>query len=104
MAWIAVNKNGDETLFENKPERNEDKGCWEAIYDNALYKPTGFIELPKGFINKSFRCKLTWNNEAVEIKYETNNIFGYEDFIYRNLRPCIVTRGEILYGSTNKQR
>lgn len=45
MAWIAVNKNGDEILFENKPERNENKGCWEAAYDKVLDKPSGYIEL-----------------------------------------------------------
>lgn len=101
MAWIAVNKNGDEILFENKPERNENKGCWEAAYDKVLDKPSGYIELPKGFINWP-RRKLTWKDEPLEIKFKINN--GYEQYIYRNLRPCIVTRGEILYGSTNKQR
>lgn len=101
MAWIAVNKNGDEILFENKPEGNENKGCWEAAYDKVLDKPSGYIELPKGFINWP-RRKLTWKDEPLEIKFKINN--GYEQYIYRNLRPCIVTRGEILYGSTNKQR
>lgn len=101
MAWIAVNKNGDKILFENKPERNENKGCWEVAYDKVLDKPSGYIELPKGFINWP-RRKLTWKDEPLEIKVEIN--YGYEQYIYRNLRPCIVTRGEILYGSTNKQR
>ena len=59
MAWIAANKNGDETLYENKPERNENKGCWEAAYDKVLDKLFGYIELPKGFIKNFFRCKLT---------------------------------------------
>lgn len=101
MVWIAVNKNGNETLYENKPERNRNKGCWEATYDKALGKTSQYIELPKGFIKKMFRRKLTWNDEAVEIK---PNLIGYEQYIYRRLTPCIVTRGEKGYGSTNKQR
>lgn len=101
MAWIAVNKNGDEILFENKPERNENKGCWEAAYDKVLDKPSGYIELPKGFINWP-RRKLTWKDEPLEIKFKINN--GYEQYIYRNLRPRIFTRGKGGYGSTNKQR
>lgn len=94
MAWIAANKNGDETLYENKPERNENKGCWEATYYKALRKTSQYIELPKGFIKKMFRRKLTWNDEAVEIKPNTSNIYGYEHYIYRRLTPCIVTRGD----------
>ena len=59
MAWIAVDKNGDEYIYEYKPTKY--KTDWSIRGDS-------FVELPKGSIKKLIGRDLTWDNEAVEIK------------------------------------
>lgn len=72
--WLVVSKDGTEFIFEIEPyrcpcdaENPDDKfywdyGCWN--YGSAR----GYIELPKGSIEKLIGKKLTWNDEPVKLK------------------------------------
>lgn len=57
MAWLAVDKNGDEHIYSTEPERNGD------MFTN-LGK---FVQLPKGSIEKLIGKPLAWEDEPVEI-------------------------------------
>ena len=64
MAWIAVDEDGSEWVYECEPVRNKyDRGIWvcEDMIDNLVL-------IPKGTIKKLIGRDLTWDNEAVEIK------------------------------------
>lgn len=63
MAWVAVDKNGCEYIFNYKPVREElyfecDESYYESIY----------IKLPKCSIKKLIGRELTWDDEPVELK------------------------------------
>lgn len=62
MAWVAVNKNGDEVLFDFEPERYNDFFWVEDVGDD--------IYLPKGTIKKLIGRDLTWEDNPVELKEE----------------------------------
>lgn len=62
MAWVAVNKNGDEVLFDFEPERYNDF-FWVADVGDDIY-------LPKGSIKKLIGRDLTWEDNPVELKEE----------------------------------
>lgn len=62
MAWIAVNKNGKEIIFDFKPERYNDF-FWVVDVGDDVY-------LPKGTIKKLIGRDLNWNDEPVELKEE----------------------------------
>ena len=59
MAWLAVDKDGAEGVYEERPERVEIQAWWS--YD-------GSVRLPKGSIKKLIGRELTWQDEPVEIK------------------------------------
>ena len=62
MAWLAVDKDGTETIFNLKPSKND----WRSSWENG--KPYGNrINLTKGTIEKFIGKKLTWDDEPVEI-------------------------------------
>lgn len=77
MAWIAVNKDGSETIFAFRPYRKDPdiSRCklWEPEYwsdeNSSEYdnEDTGII-LPKGSIKKLTGKDLTWNDESIELK------------------------------------
>jgi hypothetical protein len=60
MAWLSVDKNGDENISNNKPWRSGAKGfnSWDT-HDPLVY-------LPKGSIKRLIGCELTWGDEPVE--------------------------------------
>lgn len=59
MAWVAVDKNGDEYVWGDKPRR----------MGNEFWIHYQLIEqLPKGSIEKLINRKLTWEDEPVELK------------------------------------
>ena len=67
MAWVAVNKNGAEYIYEEIPERCFGLQCGptfcecqERIYDS--------IKLPHGSIKKLIGRELSWNDEPIELK------------------------------------
>lgn len=69
MAWLAVDKDGQEYLYLDKPERHIhynvfksdeiDFEIWVSYGDN--------VKLSKGSIEKLMGRKLTWDDEPVEI-------------------------------------
>ena len=57
MAWLAVDKDGDEYVYDSEPLR-----------DDTLFTNYGkYVELPKGSIKKLIGNPLTWDDEPVEI-------------------------------------
>lgn len=70
MAWLAVNKNGQEMIFPNKPIRYRNE--WSDEHDIFIEGEYGIVEmeikLPSGTIEKIIGRPLTWNDEPVEIK------------------------------------
>lgn len=66
MAWLAVNLDGSEVLFDNinKPEKRP-HGSWTNYYDR--------VYLSKDSIKRLIGCELTWYNEPVEFTEEVMN-------------------------------
>ncbi len=63
MAWLAVDRDGGETVFENRPCRR-DEGFWEdpgSTYGTYLYLPYGTIKVLIG-------RELAWDDEPVELR------------------------------------
>lgn len=61
MAWLAVDKDGEEGAYQYKPIRIELLGGTFVCED-------GTVVLPKGTIEKLIGYSLTWEDEPVEIK------------------------------------
>jgi hypothetical protein len=61
MAWIAVDKNGDEYMYENSPERNEFNRWYDVINQSF------WLEVPKGTSLKLTGKQLTWDDEPFEL-------------------------------------
>lgn len=59
MAWLAVNRNGDETIFSICPTR------YSGAFLCGIYPS---VYLPKGSIHKLIGRTLTWEDEPVEIE------------------------------------
>lgn len=64
MAWLCVDKDGTEVVFNKKPVR--DTGYWKF----STYDYNHYVCLPKGSIKKLIGRELTWNDEPVELKEE----------------------------------
>jgi hypothetical protein len=67
MAWVAVDKNGEEAIYSTKPIRGtnrlkNNKEMWTLSCMGAHY-----ISLPKGSIKKLIGKDLTWGDEPVKI-------------------------------------
>lgn len=62
MAWVAIDKNGDEYVYSYKPYRDCAKGLEVWMLDGCC------VELPKGSIKKLIGKELNWNDEPVELK------------------------------------
>lgn len=60
MAYVVVDKEKREWIFNAFPEKLIEFGYWTSDED--------FIELPKGSIKKLIGRTLTWEDEPVEIK------------------------------------
>ncbi len=60
MAWLAVDKDGTETIFSGEPFRDGD--IWRPSYQYDQC-----VDIPKGTIKKILGHKLTWKDESVEI-------------------------------------
>lgn len=64
MAWICVDENGQEMIFDSKPYRTSnriDGEYWKS--DMAAY----YMDLPKGTIFKLVGKELTWEDEPIEL-------------------------------------
>jgi hypothetical protein len=60
MAWLAVDEDGEEYIYETLPERDGDLWNGKGIH---------FL-LPKGSIQKLIGKQLTWDDEPFELKDE----------------------------------
>ena len=67
MAWVAVDKNGEEVIYSIEPIRgtNEIKRNTEIWVLHRIGEH--YIYLPKGSIKKLIGKNLTWDDEPVEI-------------------------------------
>ena len=66
MAYVAIDQNGSEIVYECKPIRTEITHEWELEdYDHD------YVRLPKGSIEKLIGHKLTWEDEPVELKEQS---------------------------------
>lgn len=60
--YAAVDEDGAEWIYAEEPDRRILAGIW--------YVGEGFVELPKGSIEKLIGKKITWEDEPVELKEE----------------------------------
>lgn len=69
MAWLVVNKNGEEIINKTPPKRDFEVGEWDCFAENvAGWYDDYSIFLPKGSIKKLIGRDLTWEDEPVELK------------------------------------
>lgn len=61
MAWLAVDSDGKEIIFQFCPKKTET--CYIPLYPYSMW-----IVFPKGSIEKLIGRKLTWKDEPVELK------------------------------------
>lgn len=66
MAWLAVDRDGEECIYERKPIRVEYYGgMWICEKGSNIN-----IRLPHGSIQKLIGRSLTWQDDPVELKGE----------------------------------
>ena len=70
MAWVAVDKDGRECIYQFRPKRGNNefrpkRGNSQFI---PLYEYSMWMALPKGSIKKLIGRELKWNDNPVEIK------------------------------------
>ena len=63
MAWVAVDKDGRECIYQFRPKRRGNQ--FIPIYAYSMW-----LALPKGSIKKLIGRDLDWNDEPVELKEE----------------------------------
>jgi hypothetical protein len=64
MAWLAVNKDGQELIFEDQPQRNSES-FW--FVDAGIFNSRDCVGLPKGTIKKILGYSMKWEDEPIEI-------------------------------------
>lgn len=62
MAWLAVDKDGTENIYDIEPNRDLQVDRWEIVTENSWW-----IGLPKGTIEKIIGRTLTWQDVPVKI-------------------------------------
>ena len=65
MAWLVVDKDGEEYLYKNKPQRDSEMCCW---YASKPITEDAFILLASGTIELILGAKLSWKDEPFELK------------------------------------
>ena len=69
MAWVAVDRNGAEFIFNAKPVRIEKNGLFSNQISNSIWEEDYVnIRLPSGTTAKILGYELTFEDEAVELK------------------------------------
>ena len=63
MAWVAVNEDGRECIYQFRPKRGNNQ--FIPLYSYSMY-----LVLPKGTIKKLIGRDLSWKDSAVELKEE----------------------------------
>lgn len=66
-SYVAVDKNGQECIYEGYPERDNTLGAWFPSASPYAEDDPCYIELPEGSIEKLIGRKLTWEDDAVEL-------------------------------------
>ena len=62
MAWVAVDQDGDEYIYRDKPQRRINHTYWI----NSLGDPN-VIQIQTGSIKKLIGRTITWDDEPVEL-------------------------------------
>ncbi len=62
MAWLAVDVDGNEWIYDLRPERHKH---YDILYCYWVTKGNQFV-LPKGAIQRLIGRKLSWDDEPVE--------------------------------------
>lgn len=69
MAWVAVDKDGNEAIFAFKPVMNGKYWHdWQITIEMETFD--SLIPLPKGSIKKLIGKDLTWEDNPIELKEE----------------------------------
>lgn len=63
MAWVAVDKDGTENIFQFRPRRSNNRFI-------PLYSYSMFLTLPRDSIKKLIGRDLAWEDEPVELRNE----------------------------------
>lgn len=63
MAYLAVDENGDEYIFQSEPKRYMKDGDWIPNYEYDR----DYVLVPNGTIEKILNYKITWIDNPVEI-------------------------------------
>ena len=63
MAWVAVDEDGRECIYQFRPKRGN--GQFMPLYSYSMC-----LVLPKGSIKKLIGRDLTWKDNPVELKEE----------------------------------
>lgn len=63
MAWLAVDRDGSENIYDIKPIRDLWVNKWDIRTEDSWW-----INLPQGTIEKIIGRSLTWEDNPVEIK------------------------------------
>ena len=97
MAWLAVDKDGTEVVYEEKPIRGEAEWNPVTFGEGEEKEYTYYVILPKGSIYKLISRTLTWEDEPINlnnikerlnvgtiIRYNGDNysIIGYDNIGY----------------------
>lgn len=75
MAYIAINKDGTELVFQKKPSRYENRGEWVLSEDDL----TDCFEIPKGSVLGLIHKKMTWIDEPFELIGDIKEHFKNKD-------------------------
>lgn len=67
MAYLCVNRNGDELICNSEPTRNKKYPYWDAFESIECEMIDFSIELPNGSIKKLIGKSLTWDDNPIEI-------------------------------------
>lgn len=70
MAWVAVNGNGSEYIYEARPVKSIDWSQWSPRFCEDQNRIYDFIKLPPGSIKKLIGRELSFNDEPIELKEE----------------------------------
>lgn len=64
MAWLAVDKNGKEFVYNSKPIRYDEYFDEDHFGEGCVH-----VCLPQGSIKKLIGRELTWNDEPVKLEW-----------------------------------
>lgn len=73
MAWVAVDKDGEEYIFGGYKPTREDDYMWYPEQDRYGDLIGDYVSIPSGSIEKLIGRVLTWDDEPVELSNENPN-------------------------------